>query len=72
MMEDDLDESFYSRGVPLDQGPTLDPGAPQEHNHRITRNIPQYLSVVNNDCNGRVSVRHLYILYTFSLLKVSF
>ena len=71
MTEGRFDESlFYSRGEPLDHDPSLDTGAPTGHNHCITGNIPQYLSAVDNDCYGRVSVNFYVLKSTFKLAQL--
>ena len=58
MTEDDLDESFYARGVLLDRGSSLGPEAAREYNRRVKRNVPHSYghSAVYNDCYERVSV----------------
>ena len=57
MTEGGFDESsFYSRKVPVDRDNSWNLETPTGHNHSVTRNIPQYLSAVDNDCYGRVSV----------------
>ena len=58
MTEDDLDESFYARGVPLDRGPSLGPEGPTKHNRQVKRNVPHSdgHAAVYNDCYERVSV----------------
>ena len=81
MTEDDLDESFYARGVPLDRGSSLGPEAPTEYNRRVKIKTVQHSvgrSAVHDNCYGRLSVNiqththifWIYFLWSFALKSI--